>query len=113
MKVATGQLTCFSIPALARQPYFLSFCYQEAAAVEHVDQIAKEAETQLQEDWSRKESTIVGGAMEGQQIEAGVNPAEQIQADLSLKESVEDSQCYTKSSQVPVNSSDKVVTPSP
>ncbi|KAH8941242.1 hypothetical protein BDL97_14G027400 [Sphagnum fallax] len=85
----------------------------EAAAVEHVDQIAKEAETQLQEDWSRKESTIVGGAMEGQQIEAGVNPAEQIQADLSLKESVEDSQCYTKSSQVPVNSSDKVVTPSP
>ncbi|CAK9863988.1 unnamed protein product [Sphagnum jensenii] len=85
----------------------------EAAAVEHVDQIAKEAETQLQEDWSRKESTIVGGDMEGQQIEAGVNPAEQIQADLSLKESVEDSQCYTKSSQVPVNSSDKVVTPSP
>jgi hypothetical protein len=51
--------------------------------------------------------------MEGQQIEAGVNPAEQIQADLSLKECVEDSQCYTKSSQVPVNSSDKVVTPSP
>ncbi|CAM6030230.1 unnamed protein product [Sphagnum balticum] len=85
----------------------------EAAVVEHVDRIAKEAETQLQEDWSRKESTIVGGAMEGQQIEAGVNPAEQIQADLSLKESVEDSQCYTKSSQVPVNSSDKVVTPSP
>ncbi|CAM6035115.1 unnamed protein product [Sphagnum compactum] len=78
----------------------------EAAVVEHVDRITKEAETQLKEDWSRKQSTIVGGAMEGQQIEAGVNPAEQIQADLSLKESVEDSKCYTKSSQVPVNSSD-------
>jgi len=64
--------------------------------VEHVDWIAKEAETQLQEDWSRKESTIVGGVMEGQQIKGGMNPVEQIQADLSLKESLEDSKCVHK-----------------
>jgi hypothetical protein len=64
--------------------------------VEHVDRIAKEAETQLQEDWSRKESTIVGGVMEGQQIKAGMNPVERIQVDLSLKESLEDSKFVHK-----------------
>jgi hypothetical protein len=34
--------------------------------------------------------------MEGQQIKAGMNPVEQIQADLSLKESLEDSKCVQK-----------------
>jgi hypothetical protein len=38
----------------------------------------------------------VGGVIEGQQIKAGMNPVEQIQADLSLKESLEDSKCVHK-----------------
>jgi hypothetical protein len=58
--------------------------------------LPKKQRHKLQEDWSRKESTIVGGVMEGQQIKAGMNPVEQIQADLSLKESLEDSKCVQK-----------------
>ncbi len=53
--------------------------------MEHVDRIGREAEAQLQEDWSTKESTVMAGAMNSQQIVVGTKAHEQVHADLSLK----------------------------
>jgi hypothetical protein len=86
----------------------------EAAVVEHVDQIGREAEAQLQEDWSTKESTVMAGVMNSQQTVVVTKEHEQVHADLSLKkEALDDSQCNQGVQKQTINSSDKVVSPSP
>ncbi|CAM6029410.1 unnamed protein product [Sphagnum balticum] len=86
----------------------------EAAVVEHIDQIGREAEAQLQEDWSTKESTVMAGVMNSQQIVVVTKAQQQVHADLSLKkEALDDSQCNQGAQNQTNNSSDKVVSPSP
>jgi len=86
----------------------------EAAVVEHVDQIGREAEAQLQEDWSTKESTVMAGVMNSQQTVVVTKAHEQVHADLSLKkEALDDSQCNQGVQKQTNNSSDKVLSPSP
>lgn len=66
----------------------------EAAVVEHIDQIGREAEAQLQEDWSTKETTVMAGVMNSQQIVVATKAHKQVHPDLSLKkEALDDSQC--------------------
>ncbi|CAK9201780.1 unnamed protein product [Sphagnum troendelagicum] len=86
----------------------------EAAVVEHVDQIGREAEAQLQEDWSTKENTVMAGVMNSQQTVVVTKAHEQVHADLSLKkEAFDDSQCNQGVQKQTNNSSDKVLSPSP
>jgi hypothetical protein len=89
------------------------FHHQEAAVVEHVDQIGREAEAQLQEDWSTKESTVMAGVMNSQQTVVVTKAHEQVHADLSLKkEALDDTQCNQGVQKQTNNSSDKVLSPS-